>query len=72
MGINFSTWWKESIEVPLTSVWETGVLTPLVKTTNLTLDIMGWFFSILGFVIIVIVLVGGLFLLKQAQEIVKQ
>ena len=73
MGLQHSLayYWKENIEIPLTSVWETGVMTPLVKTTNLTLDIFGWIFAILAFLLVVVILVGGLFLLKQAQEIVK-
>jgi hypothetical protein len=73
MGLqqSIAVWWRENIEIPMTSVWETGVLTPAVKTTNLTLDILGWIMAILGFVVVVIVLVGGLFLLKQAQEIVR-
>lgn len=71
LGQSISVWWRENIEVPMTSIWESGILTPLVKTTNLTLDVLGWIMAILGFVVVVIVLVGGLFLLKQAQEIVR-
>jgi len=64
--------WNAYVAMPFMHSWENVFVTGTVKTTNLMFDIGAWVASILGYLSIVAVLIGGLVLLYYTQELVKK